>query len=111
MNSLINIGIIVTYIFAGFALLAIVFFSIKALIGSIKEAIPSLIGVGVLVVLFLIAFAVSKSDDVSPLFFEKTGTDMAYSKLIGSALILLYFIIAAVFAAIVYSQVTKFLKR
>jgi hypothetical protein len=111
MNTLINIGMIAAYIFAGFALLTIVFFAVKGLVSNIKDAIPSLIGIGVLIVLFLIAFAVSKSGDVSTLFFEKTKTNQAYSKLIGSGLITLYFVIAVIFAAIIYSQVSKLLKR
>jgi len=111
MNLAINIGLIATYILVGFAILVIVAFAIKALVTNIKDAIPSLVGVGVLVVLFLIALVISKSNDVSTLFFEKTGTNEAYSKLIGSGLITLYLIMAVVFATMIYFQIAKLLKR
>lgn len=111
MNALINIGMIVTYIFAGLALASILFFIIKSLIVNYKEMVFSLVGVLALGLLFLISFLISKSGDVGIEIFEKTGTNPSLSKLIGSGPIMLYFMIAAVFVAIIYAQVVKLFKK
>jgi hypothetical protein len=111
MNSLINIGIIITYIFATLAIAAILFFALKALVVNFKEQAVSLIGAGVIALVFVVAYLISSSKDVSMSFFEKTETNPALSKLIGSGMIMLYMMIAAVFVAIIYAQVTKIFKK
>jgi uncharacterized protein YacL len=111
MNSLINIGIILTYIFVGLAIATIVFFAIKALASDFKQTVLSLVGLGVLVLVFVVSFAISGSDDISPLFFDKTDTNPAHSKIIGSGLIMLYIMVAAAFSAIIYAQISRLFKN
>ncbi len=111
MNSLINIGMIVTYIFAGLAVASILFFIIKSLIVNYKEMAFSLVGVLALGALFLISYLVSNPNDVGMQVFEKTETNPGLSKIIGSGAIMLYLMIAAVFVAIIYTQVIKLFKK
>jgi hypothetical protein len=111
MNSLINIGIIVTYILAAIAIGSWIFFALKALVVDFKGATASLAGIGIIVVLFIVSFLISGKNDVSVSFFEKTETNFALSKLIGSGLIMLYFMIAAVVIVVIYSQFIKLFKR
>lgn len=111
MDTLINIGIYAIYILAFVAIAAILYFAVRALVSNFKDASVTLIGIGVLVVVFVLSFVISSSSDVSIFFFEKTETNPAYSKLIGSGLITLYFFLAGVFATIIYAQVSKLLKR
>ena len=111
MDSLINIGIIITYILAVLAIAAIAFFALKALVVNIREQAVSLVGAGVIALVFVVAYLISGSNDVSMSFFEKTETNPALSKLIGSGLIMLYLMTAAVFIAIIYAQITKIFKK
>jgi len=111
MNSLINIGIILTYVFVFAALGLILYFSVRTLLSDLKEAKSTFIGVGAILLIFILSYVISSSNDVSNQIFEKTQTNPALSKLIGSGPIMLYFLVAIVFVTIIYSQVVKFLKK
>ncbi len=111
MNSLINIGIIVTYILVAIAVGSWLFFALKALLADFKGATASLTGIGIIIALFILSYLISGKNDVSMLFFEKTETNPALSKLIGSGLIMLYFMMAAVVIVVLYSQFAKLLKK
>ncbi len=111
MNTVINIGIIVTYIFVALAIASILFFAIKALVSDFKSAGISLVGIAALAVLFLVSFAVSKSNDIDIQFFEKNEANYSMSKLIGTGPIMLYFMVAVVLIVIIYVQVSKLFKK
>jgi len=111
MNSLINIGIIITYIFVGLALAIILFFAVKALVADFKSAVVTLVGLGVIVSIFLVSYLISNPADVSPEFFEKRDANPAYSKILGSGLIMLYLTFAAAVVAIIYAQVSRIFKK
>ncbi len=66
------------------------------------------IGVGFLVVVFFIGYAVS-GDEVTPLF-ARQGVDAGLSKLVGGALIMFYVMAVLAIVGIVYSEISKILK-
>ena len=68
----------------------------------------SLTGVAALVVLFIIAYALS-GDEVTPRY-TALGVDAGASKMIGAGLTLFYFLIALSFIGIIYSEITKAFK-
>lgn len=111
MDTLINIGMFLTYILAIGALAAILFFAIVFVVKNFNQAKGSLVGIGILLLVFVIAYIASPSNDIPVLFFEKNHANPELSKLIGSGLISLYIFIFGVFAAVLYSQFVKFIKK
>ena len=70
-----------------------------------------LIGLGVLVALVLVAFLISKGNDVSLVFLEKNKATLGTSKLVGTACITTYVLFALSVLAIIYVEVAKFFKK
>ncbi len=109
-----NIGYITTIIFSVLCGLGIILFAlaylIKAFMYDAKKAIGTLAGIIAVVVVFIIAYIVSPGSDIPVEAFEKVQLDPSYSKLIGSGLIMTYFLLAGVFIALIYAQISKKLK-
>jgi len=70
-----------------------------------------LIGLGLLVVLAIVAFVISKGGDLSPVFLTKNGATENTSKLVGTACIITYVTCAVAVISIVYVEVAKFFKK
>lgn len=111
MDTLVNIGLIVTYIAFFLSIILIVGFSLIQFIQTFKQSKVQLIGIVVLLLIFVISYLASSSTDVSKELFEKTGTNYAYSRLIGSALISLYILSVITILAIIYTQISNFIKK
>ncbi len=110
MDILINIGLIVTYLLLGVALLTLLFFSVKFTITSIGKSKSTLIGIGGFIALYVLAFIFSSSTDVSNAFFEKNATNPDFSKMIGSGLIFTYLMFSAVIISLIYAAISKMSK-
>ncbi|MBK6346790.1 MAG: hypothetical protein IPN08_02550 [Bacteroidales bacterium] len=108
MDSLINIGIIITYILLAVTVAGAVIFPIVHTLGDLKKAKGGLIGVALFLVVFLISYAVSPVE-TGP-FYEKFEISPNLSKVIGGGLVATYIFTVAVVASIVYSQVSKWIK-
>lgn len=81
------------------------------LINSVKNPAAvgkSLIGIGAMVVLFIIAYVVS-GDEVSAKY-TALGVDATSSKLIGAGLTMFYFVMVLGVVGIIYSEVSKAFK-
>lgn len=81
------------------------------LISAVKNPaglLRSLIGVGVLVVIFVIAYAVSSSDLTTTAIAN--GISESGTKMIGAGLITFYLLLAASILGLVYSEVSKTIK-
>ena len=111
MDIIINIGMFLTYILAFGALASILVFAVFYIIKNFKQAKSSIVGIGVLLLVFILAFIISPADDVPLAFFEKAFANPDMSKLIGSGLISLYIFIAGIFAVIIFTQVFKLIKK
>jgi hypothetical protein len=104
----IDIGIYIVYLFFGVALVSAVLLPLINAIRNPAGLIKSLIGVGALVVAFIIVYSISGSEVSSKA--AAMGVDEGGSKMIGAGLMLFYsaFILAAV--GIVFSEINKSLK-
>jgi len=104
----IDIGIFVAYLFFGVALIASV---LLPLVNSIKHPaglLKSLMGVGGLVVLFIVAYALSGSDLSAKAV--AMGIDESSSKMIGAGLTLFYFVFVIAAIGIIVSEINKAFK-
>lgn len=110
MDIFINIGMIVLYLLLAAGLLALLFFSIKVTISNIGNSKTTLIAIAAFAVLFILSYLLSDSKDVSLTLFEKTATDPGLSKMIGTGLILFYFMLIAAIGSTIYAAISKMLK-
>lgn len=110
MNVLIDIGLIITYALLGVGFLALLFFSLKLTLSNIGKSKATLVGIAGFIVLFIISYALSSSTDLSAGFLEKNMSSTSTSKLIGSGLILTYFMFIAVIGSTIYAAISKMLK-
>jgi hypothetical protein len=104
----VDIGIYIAYVFLGIALVASI---ALPLINALKHPaglVKSLLGVGGLVVLFIVAYSVSGSDVSAKAIAN--GVDESGSKMIGAGLILFYFVLISAAVGIVFSEISKSLK-
>ena len=104
----IDIGIYLAYFFLGVALIAAV---VLPLVNALKHPaglVKSLVGVGGMVVLFIIAYSLSGSEVSAKAI--AMGVDDSGSKMIGAGLILFYFVLVAASVGIVFSEISKALK-
>lgn len=67
--------------------------------------------VAAIVVVCVLAFVLSKGNDVSPALMEKHDVTEATSKLIGAACYVVYILVIAAAVAIVYTTIAKSLKK
>ncbi len=75
-ETLINIGMYVTYGLLGLAALSAILFSIYHMFGNIRKAVPALIGLGVLVVIILFSYSISTNEpypDATPTVSQWVG--------------------------------------
>ena len=104
----IDIGIYISY---AFLLIAIASSVLMPLLHAIKHPqglVKSLVGVGGIVVLFIVAYSLSGSELSAKAV--ALGVDESGSKLIGAGLTLFYLIFAIALVGIVYSEISKALK-
>lgn len=67
--------------------------------------------VGIVVVVCLASFLLSKGNDVSPAIMDKFDISNGTSKLIGAACIMVYILVIAAAVSIVYTEIAKSLKK
>lgn len=70
-----------------------------------------LIGIGLLAILMVVAYFISKGNDLSPVFLAKNGASEGTSKLVGAACMTTYVMVALTIIAIIYVEVAKFFKK
>ena len=97
------------------SLCAIVVFLVMKLAKNFKER-PGYAGrffllLGVVVVVCLASFLLSKGNDVSLALMEKHDVTEGTSKLIGAACIIVYILVIAAAVSIVYTEIAKSLKK
>lgn len=101
-----NYGIIICYILFAVATLAAILFPVIQLVQNPKNAKGALVGVGVLVVVVGISYALAS--DVPPSHLE--GVTAKTAKEVGTGLYAFYILAAVAIVATVYSEVSKFFK-
>ncbi|MHC1777663.1 MAG: hypothetical protein AB9834_19850 [Lentimicrobium sp.] len=107
-STLINIGFIITYILMLVAVIASLAFPLIQTFGNIKAAKGALLGIGLILVIFLLSYMVSPAD-TGP-FYDRFGVSPTLSKLIGGGLVATYLFFFGAAASILYASVTKFFR-
>lgn len=104
----IDIGIYISYAFLVISIGAAVFLPLVHAIKHPQGLMKSLLGIGGLVVLFVVSYALSGSELSAKAV--ALGVDESGSKLIGAGLTLFYLIFVIALGGIVYSEISKALK-
>jgi len=105
MESLINIGIILTYLMVTFAALAAIGFGIKKMMQKTNNAKKTLYSIGGLLVIMLISYLMS-SDEVLGSYekYEITATTV---KRVGMGLTTFYLLAIGAIGAVLYAELSK----
>ena len=114
-NGLFDLTYWILVCFVVVSIAAIVYFLIVKLAKRFKEE-PGylkkfLILVGIIVVVLLVSFLLSKGNDVTPALMEKFNVTEGTSKLIGAACILVYILVIGSAASIIYTEIAKLTKK
>ena len=103
MESLINIGIILSYLMVGFAGLIAIGFGVKKMIANTENAKKTIYTIGGLISIFLVAYVLSSLLDYDPANWKMDLTD----KKVGVSLYALYLLIFGCVSAILYAELSK----
>jgi len=106
MDAFINISIIALYVLVVAGVFAMLAFAIIKMIESPKNAVATLAGVGVIVVVFLVSFLFSEGQ-VS----EKYNVSAGQSRAVGASLLSFYFITLGAIALALFFAVKKLLNK
>ena len=109
-ENLVNLGIIVTYILVGIAVVGILYFSVSNIVKNPTAAKSALIGVGGLVVIFGLTYAMSSGSDAASFSKPDNIITEGTSKLVGMGLASFYVLAGLTVLSIIYSEVTRLFK-
>ena len=106
----VNIGLIIGYILMAVAVIGVIVLPLLTSImgGDFKSLLKMGAGVGVIIIVFLICWAVSGNEATE--HYAKYGVGEASSKVIGGSIIMMYVFMAASFAVVIYSEVSRFIR-
>ncbi|WP_421890431.1 hypothetical protein [Marinoscillum sp.] len=102
--DIIDVGLYASYILIVLCALAAIIIPLAQSIGDPQSLIKSGIGLGALVVVFLIGYIIAGSDTGSADITEST------SKLVGGGIISMYIFFFIALAGIVYTEISKLIK-
>ncbi|HYG14364.1 MAG TPA: hypothetical protein VEC12_01335 [Bacteroidia bacterium] len=105
------IGLGLSYVLGVIAvILALVIGPVLGIINNPKSIIGVLVGLGALLVIFLIGYAIA-DDTVTPMYERMYVTTPGMSKLVGGMLNSVYILIFVAFAVYIYSSINSLLKN
>ena len=105
MDSLINIGIIITYIMIGFAALSAISFGVKKMLSNTKNAKKTLYAILGLIVVCILSYLIASDEILTS--YEKYKISASESKNVGMGLIMFYILSALAVGAVLYSELSK----
>ncbi len=109
-DTVINIGIYLTYILIGAAVLGILIFSVSNIAKNPKAAKSALIGIGGLVVIFGLTYAISTGADATLYSSDDEVVTEGMSRLVGMGLFSFYVLGGLTILSILYVEVTRLFK-
>ncbi|TVQ78586.1 MAG: hypothetical protein EA358_04890 [Flavobacteriales bacterium] len=104
-----NFGIILTYIMIGISVAIIVGFALIKVVTDFQKSKNSIIGLVIMLVIFLIAYATSSGADYVN-YKADMGITESTSRMVGAGLVTFFIIGAAAVIAIIYAELSKALK-
>lgn len=108
-DSVLNGYFTLAYIAFGLSLVFAIVFPVIQIFADPKAAVRSLIGVGILIALWFVAYALS-DNSFTPMELEKMKTTANISVMVGAGLIYTYFIFAIAIVAIIYASISSLFK-
>jgi len=105
METLINIGIILTYLMVGFAALTAIGFGVKKMMSNPENAKKTLYTIGGLLAVLLFSYIIASDEVLGS--FEKYGITESTSKKVGVGLITFYLLIFGAIASVLYAELSK----
>jgi NADH:ubiquinone oxidoreductase subunit 6 (subunit J) len=105
MESLVNIGIVLSYVMVAFAALATIGFGVKKMMQNTNNAKKTMYTVGGIVVAFIIAYLLASDEVLNS--YEKYETTASLSKQVGMGLITFYLLIFGAIGAVLYAELSK----
>ena len=105
METLINIGIILTYLMVAIAALTAIGFGIKKMIANTENAKKTLYTIAGLVVILLFSYLIASNEVLTS--FEKYEISASTSKKVGMGLITFYCLILGAITAVLYAELSK----
>lgn len=107
-SGLINVALMITYVLIGIALVAVIVLPLIKAIDDPKTLVGTAIGLGVLVVIFGISYAIA-GDEVLPRYVTQ-NVGPGISKFVGGLLTTMYLLFGAAIVGILYTEVSKAFK-
>ena len=104
-SGLIDIALMITYALIGIAVIAVIVLPLIKAIDDPKTLVGTAIGLGALVVLFGLSYAIS-GDEVLPRYVAQ-DVGPGISKVVGGLLTTMYLLFGAAIVGIVYTEVSK----
>jgi len=108
-NIMFDIAYYILFIFVGAALVAMLGYRVISLVKGGSRGL--LIGLGSLIVVAVVAFLLSKGDDISPVLMEKNNITTGASRLIGTGCVTVYILVAVTILSIIYVEASKLFKK
>ena len=105
MESLINVGIILTYLMVAFATVTTLAFGIKKMIQNNKDAKKTLYTIGGLIIACILAYFLSSSEVLNS--YEKYEITSSISKRVGMGLNMFYLLAIGAIGAVLYTEFSK----
>jgi len=105
MESLINIGIILTYLMVGFAALTAIGFGVKKMMQNTNNAKKTLFTMGALVAVLIFSYLIA-SDEVL-VSYEKYEITASTAKKVGMGLNTFYLLAIGAIGAVLYAEFSK----
>ncbi len=102
-ESVINIAMYVTYGLLAIAALAAIIFSVFHMFTNIRKAVPTLIGIGVLVVIVLFSYAIATNEP-----YETASPTV--SQWVGGGIHATMILVGLGFLAAIFTEVSKYFR-
>jgi hypothetical protein len=104
MESLINIGIILTYLMVGSAALIAIGFGVKKMIANTDNAKKTLYTIGGLIAVLLFSYVIASDEILRS--YEKYEITASTAKKVGMGIISFYVLAIGAIGAVVYSEIS-----
>tara|TARA_X000000368_G_scaffold405607_1_gene382920 strand:- start:104 stop:433 length:330 start_codon:yes stop_codon:yes gene_type:complete len=109
MESLVNIGIILSYVMVAFATITTIGFGVKKMIENTNNAKKTIYTVGGLVLAFIMAYLLASDEVLNS--YEKYETTASSSKNVGMGLITFYFLLFGAISSVLYTELSKIFSK
>ena len=105
MESLINIGIILTYLMVGFAALTAIGFGIKKMMQKTNNAKKTLYTIGGLIIVLIFSYFIASDEVLGS--YEKYEITASTAKKVGMGLTTFYVLAIGAIGAVLYTELSK----